>query len=58
MLVDFAHTPAGLEAALSLARDLAGPGRVICLFGCGGDRDQGKRPEMGEVAHDGRMQSC
>jgi UDP-N-acetylmuramoyl-L-alanyl-D-glutamate--2,6-diaminopimelate ligase len=50
VLVDFAHTPAGLDAALSAARDLAGHGRVICLFGCGGDRDQGKRSEMGEVA--------
>jgi UDP-N-acetylmuramoyl-L-alanyl-D-glutamate--2,6-diaminopimelate ligase len=53
VLVDFAHTPAGLGAALASARRLAGDGRVVCLFGSGGERDPGKRPLMGEVV--GRM---
>lgn len=51
--VDYAHTPDALEKAIRAARGLleaSGAGKLICVFGCGGDRDATKRPEMGEIS--------
>jgi UDP-N-acetylmuramoyl-L-alanyl-D-glutamate--2,6-diaminopimelate ligase len=51
VLVDYAHTPDSLSNVLDAARQVTGPdGRLIAVFGCGGDRDRDKRPLMGEIA--------
>lgn len=49
IFVDFAHTPDGLEKSLSVLKKYC-KGRLVCLFGCGGNRDKGKRTVMGETA--------
>ncbi len=51
VIVDYAHTPDGLENVLKAAKELTpATSKLICLFGCGGDRDTTKRPKMGKIA--------
>lgn len=54
VLVDYAHTPDGLQNVLSTVKQIAQErkGRLLVLFGCGGNRDRGKRPKMGKIASD------
>jgi len=49
-VVDYAHTPDALKKALQALQQHKSEGRLICVFGCGGDRDRGKRPEMASIA--------
>ncbi|MEO1186276.1 MAG: UDP-N-acetylmuramoyl-L-alanyl-D-glutamate--2,6-diaminopimelate ligase, partial [Cyanobacteria bacterium J06636_27] len=49
VIVDYAHTPDSLENLLKASRPFI-PGKMICVFGCGGDRDKTKRPKMGKIA--------
>lgn len=53
VIVDYAHTPDGLENVLKAAREITPEsGKLICVFGCGGDRDATKRPKMGAIAEE------
>lgn len=50
VIIDYAHTPDGLKNILESLRKICGSGRILTVFGCGGDRDKAKRPKMGQIA--------
>ena len=52
VIIDYAHTPDALDNVLKTLRDIDSGRELVCLFGCGGDRDKTKRPEMAKVAED------
>ncbi len=56
VIVDYAHTPDSLDNLLRAARPFI-PGQMICVFGCGGDRDRTKRPQMGRIVSEGADQA-